>query len=355
LSSQLLINLSFLATKPTGHTIYAKNLVSHLQSLEPTLLSSQHFSGFNHYSIPGNMTPDRGSKGHFSRLLWTQFQLPKIYQNLQGSLLFSPIPEAPLLSKCRSVVTLHDLIPLRFPRWSSPLTPYFRYYIPQVLAQAKQVICDSEATAKDAAHFYQIPAKKMAIVPLAYDSSHFKFLDLPTRNYFLYVGRHDAYKNLQRVIQAFSTLRTEAQIWIAGPSDRRHTPLLTAQIEALGLIDRVKFLSYVPYAELPMLINQAIALVFPSLCEGFGLPILEAMACGTPVITSNLSSMPEVAGDAALLVDPYNVGAIAEAMGAIATDIPLSSHLRQLSLTRANQFSWAKTAESTANVLRQYL
>jgi glycosyltransferase involved in cell wall biosynthesis len=355
LSSQLLINLSFLATKPTGHTIYAKNLVSHLQALEPTLLSPQNFPGFKHYSIAGNMTPDQGSKGHFSRLLWNQFQLPKIYRKLQGTLLFSPIPEAPLFSKCRSVVTLHDLIPLKFPRWSSPLTPYFKYYIPQVLAQAKQIICDSEATAKDAAHFYQIPACKMTIVPLAYDSGHFKFLGLPTQNYFLYVGRHDAYKNLQRVIQAFSTLRTDTQIWIAGPSDRRHTPVLIAQIETLGLTDRVKFLSYVPYAELPTLINQAIALVFPSLCEGFGLPILEAMACGTPVITSNLSSMPEVAGDAALLVDPHNVGAIGEAMKAIASDPSLSSRLRQQSLIRANQFSWTKTAEFTANILKQYL
>ncbi|KAM3098566.1 glycosyltransferase family 4 protein [Phormidesmis sp. 146-35] len=355
MSSQLLINLSFLATKPTGHTIYAKNLVSQLQSLEPTLLSSQQFSGFKHYSIPGNMTPDQGSKGHFSRLVWTQFQLPKLYQKLQGNLLFSPIPEAPLFSNCRSIVTLHDLIPLKFPRWSSPLTPYFKYYIPQVLGQAKQIICDSEATANDAAHYYKIPVQKMTIVPLAYDSSHFQCLNLPIQNYFLYIGRHDAYKNLQRVIQAFSTLQTDAQMWIAGPSDRRHTPVLMAQIEALGLTDRVKFLSYVPYAELPTVINQAIALVFPSLCEGFGLPILEAMACGTPVITSNLSSMPEVAGDAALLVNPYDVGAIGEAMEAIASDSSLRSCLRQLSLTRASEFSWTKTAESTANVLKQYL
>ncbi|NJR52016.1 MAG: glycosyltransferase family 4 protein [Leptolyngbyaceae cyanobacterium CSU_1_3] len=357
MSHPFLINLSFLAAQPTGHTVYAKNLVSHLQSLAPTLLTAQEFTGFQCYSIPGNMTPDRGSKGHLSRLIWTQFQLPNLCKTLKSKLLFSPIPEAPLFSKTHHVVTLHDLIPLKFPRKTSPLTPYFKYYIPQVLSQAKQVICDSEATAKDAASFYQISAQKMTVIPLAYDSHHFRFLDLPTQNYFLYIGRHDAYKNLQRSIEAFSKLpdHSSYEFWIAGSPDRRYTPMLTAQIAALGLTQQIKFLSYVAYADLPTLINQAIALVFPSLCEGFGLPILEAMACGTPVVTSNLSSMPEVAGEAALLVDPYRVEAIAEAMGAIVTHSTLRSRLRQLSLIQASQFSWAKTAKATADVLQPFL
>lgn len=356
MSSQLLINLSFLAKKPTGHTIYAKNLVSHLKFLEPTLLISEALPDSYYYLIPENMTPGQGSKGHLNRLLWTQFQLPKIYKNLSSNLLFSPVPEAPLFSNCRYIITLHDLIPLRFPKWSSPLTLYFRYYLPHVLSQAEQIICDSESTAKDAADFFQISMQKLKVIPLAYDADHFKFLNLPTRNYFLYLGRHDRYKNLQRVIEAFSRLHNaDYEVWIAGPVDRRHTPALINQIEELGLANRVKFLSYVPYSDLPTLINQAIALVFPSLCEGFGLPILEAMACGTPVITSNLSSMPEVAGDAALLVDPYKVGAIAEAMQAIIEDANLRTHLHQLGLERASQFSWAKTGEATANVLRQYL
>ena len=354
---QLLINLSFLADKPTGHTIYANNLLSGLKGLDPILLTSHSFSDHRCYSIPDHLTPDRGSKGHRSRLLWTQCELPNIYKKLKAGLLFSPIPEAPLFTKLRYIVTLHDLIPLRFPRISSPLTPYFKYYVPQVLSQAEHIICDSEATAKDAVDFFGISIKKITVIPLAYDADHFRCLDLPTRNYFLYLGRHDAYKNLQRVIEAFSKLpdRASYELWIAGPPDHRYTPILVNQIAKLGLSQQVKFLSYTPYSELPILLNQAIALVFPSLWEGFGLPILESMACGTPVITSNLSSMPEVAGEAALLVDPYNVDAIADALRQVSSDSTLRTHLRQLSLDRASQFSWSKTADATATILNRYL
>ncbi len=356
-SHQLLINLSFLADKPTGHTVYASNLLPHLRGLDPILLTSQTFPGDRCYPIPTNLTPDRGGRGHLSRLLWTQFKLPNLYKTLKGSLLFSPIPEAPLLTELRHVVTLHDLIPLRFPKRFSPRTPYFNYYIPQVLSQAEQIICDSHATAQDAMSFFNISAKKITVIPLAYDAEHFRCLNLPTQNYFLYLGRHDAYKNLERAIEAFSRLpdRSSYEFLIAGPFDNRYTPDLVDQVTQLGMTDQVKFLSYVSYKELPILLNQAIALVFPSLWEGFGLPILEAMACGTPVITSNLSSMPEVAGEAALLIDPYDVGAIADAMHQISRDSRLRSQLRQLSLEQAHQFSWAKTAAATAEILSQYL
>ncbi len=270
--------------------------------------------------------------------------------------MFSPIPEAPLYSGCRYIVTVHDLIPLRFPQRFSRLTAYFRYYIPQVLRQAEHIICDSQATAADVANFFQIPRHKMTAIPLACDNINFRYLDLPAKNYFLYTGRHDPYKNLERLIAAFASLpdRANYELWLAGPPNA-YTPQLTAQVEKLGLQSLVKFLGYVPYSQLPVLMNQAIALVFPTLWEGFGLPILEAMACGTPVITSNLSSMPEVAGDAGLLVNPYSVGEIAEAMQTVATDSKVRSNLKTASLARSSQFSWHKTGKATANILQQYL
>lgn len=351
----ILVNLAFLASNPTGHTVYAKNLLTGLDSLKPVLLTGQNIPNYSCYQISDRLTPDQGNKGHFKRLKWTQFDLPKIYQELQSSLIFSPIPEAPIFTKCRYVITLHDFIPLRFPRFTSPLTQYYRYYIPHVLSQAQHILSDSESTANDAIALYNIPVSRITVVPLAYDDQHFKFFDLPTKNYFLYVGRHHAYKNIGRSLTAFSQLPKDYEFWIAGSPDPRFTPKLEAQAETLGIRDRVKFLSYVSYAELPELINRAIALVFPSLWEGFGLPVLEAMACGTPVITSNLSSMPEVAGDAALLVDPYNEAAIADAMKAIVTDSQLREQLRQKGLDRASHFSWQKTASQTAEILRRYV
>ena len=125
---QLLTNLSFLLTKPTGISTYAFNLIPHLKSLNPTLLTAtaQNYSDFNYYPVPNNLTPADGTKGHLNRLVWTQFQLPKIYQNLKSQLLFSPIPEAPLYTNCRFIVTAFDMIPLRFPIRLSPLTTYHK-------------------------------------------------------------------------------------------------------------------------------------------------------------------------------------------------------------------------------------
>ena len=118
--------------------------------------------------------------------------------------------------------------------------------------------------------------------------------------------------------------------------------------------DRIKFLDYVAYQNLPNLLSQAVALVFPTLWEGFGLPVLEAMACGTPVITSNLASLPEVTKKAAVLIDPYKITEIAKAMQAIALDTQMRSQLSQLGLERAKQFSWTKTAVQTQAILQQF-
>ena len=123
----------------------------------------------------------------------------------------------------------------------------------------------------------------------------------------------------------------------------------------MGLVQRVRFLGYVPYDDLPKLFREAIALVFPSLWEGFGFPVLEAMGCGTPVITSNLSSLPEVAKDAAILIDPYKVEEITDAMMTIANDAGLRSHLSELCLVRASQFSWKKTGQATVEVLKEFM
>ncbi|MGK7875274.1 MAG: glycosyltransferase family 4 protein [Xenococcaceae cyanobacterium] len=361
-SNHLLINLSFLFPKLTGITTYAANLFPYLQPLNPTLLVSQNYTDYNCYPVPANLTLEQGTRGHLRRILWTQLQLPEIYQKLRSRLIFSPVPEAPIYTKCRSVLTVHDLIPLRFPKPYSPLTLYFRYYLPQVLGQAKHIICDSTATARDIRDFLGIPAAKITCIPLAYDANHFRPLDLsrttPQQHpYFLYIGRYDPYKNLNRLINAFAAIPNcrDYQLWLAGPPDKRYTPKLKAQAEELGLTDRVKFLDYVPYDQLPIIINQALALVLPTLWEGFGLPVLEAMACGTPVITSNLSSLPEVAGDAAILIDPYNTAEITAALVAIATDENLRSHLSTLSLKQASQFSWAKTGQATVEVLTHYL
>jgi glycosyltransferase involved in cell wall biosynthesis len=313
--------------------------------------------GHNCYQIAEHLNSDYGAKGHLKRLLWTQFQLDRIHHQLGANLLFSPIPEAPLFSRCRYIVTVHDLIPLRFGKPFSRLTTYFRYYIPQVLRHAEHIICNSESTKQEIMEFFGIPESKITAILLAYDRSHFHPLNLSTSNYFLYVGRHDRHKNLDRLISAFASLsdRLDCELYLAGPSDPRYTPALKSQVEELGISHRVKFLDYIPYADLPMLINRAISMVFPSLWEGFGLPALEAMACGTPVITSHLSALPEVTGDAAILVDPYNVDEIADAMRSLLDSSSLRSQMRTSGLARAKLFDWEHTGRSTAAILSKFI
>ena len=360
LSNPLLINLSVLFDKPTGIATYAQNVVRGLSNLNPTLLSSIDLGNFKHYTIADNMTPEQGSKGHFKRLLWTQFQLPKIYKKLAANLIYSPIPEAPLFGHCRYVVMCHDLIPLRFPRLTSPLTSYFRYVVPHVLDQAEHIICNSQATAKDITDFYGIKADKITPILLGYDANNFypKKEDNSSiaRPYFLYLGRQDPYKNLIGLIDAFAAIKKNNYLLkIAGTLDPRFTPKLQKLIKELGIEEKAIFLDYLSYEELPKIISNAIALVFPTFWEGFGLPVLEAMACGTPVITSNLASLPEITGDAAVLIDPYDNAAITSAMTDLAESRQMRSHLSNLGLQQAKKFSWDKTGKATKEVLQKYL
>jgi len=370
---QLLISLAVAGTKPTGIANYAINLAQNLPVtgatfFHPRKLSSTFFEdnlAQNRWlEIPADYSAEAGKKGHFGRLVWTQFQLPKFYKASKASLprskklglIFSPAPEAPIGVGCRSVVMVHDLIPLRFPNWRSPLTLYAKFYVPQVLREAQHVVCNSQATADEIIEFFGISAQKITPIPLAYDDQHFRFLNRPTQNYFVVLGRPDPHKNMVRVLNAFAQFSQEnkdTEIWFVGPEDPRRTPGLRAQAAELGVAERVKFVGYAAYADLPEILGGAIALIFPSLWEGFGLPVLEAMACGTPVITSNRSALPEVAGDAALLIDPESSEALVEGMGAIATDNTLRENLRQAGLTRVQQFSWQKTAEQTAELLYQ--
>jgi glycosyltransferase involved in cell wall biosynthesis len=366
--ASLLVNLSVLLTKPTGISTYSLNILPYLKELDPTLLTPYPLDPFNCHLISSRLSPEHGLSGHFLRLNWTQWILPHLYTSWQSRGLFSPLPEAPLYTSCSYVVMLHDLIPLRIAT-SRALTAYFRYYVPQVLKQARHVICNSQATADDAMTFYGIPASHITPIPLACQREAFPYLDLPVKPYFLYLGRQAQHKNLARLIQAFSLVsrtviskghsglsnHSEYQLWIAGETKASLHTSLRRQIQELNLDNQVVFLGYLTHEDLLVALNQATALVMPSLWEGFGLPILEAMSCGTPVITSTGSSLPEVAGDAALLVDPYSPEQIARAMREMIEVSGLRETLREKGFAQVQQFSWQKTGLSTCQLLQQYL
>lgn len=353
----LAINLSHISAEPTGLSNYATNITPHLQSLNPTLLShsSKVFGGKQHL-IPSGMGADYGAKGHIKRLAWTQYLLPRTYKKLDCSLLFSPIPEAPLFSKIRYVVTAHDLIPLRFAPKTSRLRLYFSHYVRLVLESAEHILCNSQATAAELTSFYGLRSSKMTVTLLAHSNQCLSPLGLPPKNYFLHIGRHDSHKNIVRLVESFAKVasRQDYELWLVG-SQEKYSSAIRQLASELAVSEKIKLMNYVPEDQLNEVINQAIALVFPSLWEGFGLPVLEAMTCGIPVITSNLSALPEVAGDAAILIDPYSVDEIADAMRVIATDTQLRQQLREAGLARSQQFTWEKTGYQTVEVLKQFM
>lgn len=366
-NDHLVVSLAFLCrNRATGLQTYAVNILQHLY-FDLTLLTPPWVDMFptrRILPVHDGMSFDDGLKGHFRRLAWTQLKLPRLYRQLRSSLLFSPIPEAPLAAKCRSIVVVHDTIPLRFQCFKPRLRLYFRHYVPRVLAQSEHVICNSLATASDICYFYGLQARKITPIPLAYDNSHFRPLettaigeDRADHAYFLFIGRHDPYKNVSGLISAFASIKDSAKcmLRIVGPPHPRYTPQLRTQAQVLGVADKVEFLGYVDYQDLPALTRNAVALIIPSLWEGFGLPALEAMACGTPVIASNVASLPEVVGDAAILVNPNDQREIAAAMRDLLINPHQRTVLRVAGLARAKQFTWHRTGKETSEVLREFL
>ena len=268
----------------------------------------------------------------------------------------------------KSVVTIHDVIPLVLP-WAFPRR--HRWVLTTALArirkQAERVIVPSVAAAEDVVHFLAVERERISVIPMGCEARFQpvgeltrtaairRRYDLPPR-YILFVGTLEPRKNVTILLQAFAQVMAETPqddlgLVIAGGRGWGSEDYL-ATVDALKLRDRVRFTGFVEDDHLPDLYRGALLLVYPSLYEGFGLPVLEAMACGTPVITSNRTSLPEVAGDAALLVDPTRPEALAAAMASILSDSDLRQVLRAKGLARAQAFTWDAVAQQTIAIYR---
>ena len=308
----------------------------------------------NSLAIPGDLSMDQGREGHLRRLLWTQNQVPGLLQKTGAPLLLSPLPEAPVLRPAvRSIVLAHDLIPLRFPR-PGPLLAYHLAYVPLVLHQAERVLCNSEATAREVHRWLRVPQRKLVVVRLGFDPGQLRPLHLPRQPFFLVLGRHDYHKNLPRLLKAFAQLANpDPTLKLVGSFHGRLTAKLRRLAAELGIARQCQWIPWVGNAERRLLLNTTQALVMPSLWEGFGLPALEAMACGTPVIAGRAGALPEVVGSAGLLVNPTNPFHIAEAMAAVLSDRTIEDQARQAGPSRAALFSWDKTARQVEALLEE--
>jgi glycosyltransferase involved in cell wall biosynthesis len=342
--------LAALAQQATSHTytLYCNGLPTALPPLS---------SAFRLRSIPAPR-------------LWTHARLSAELWRHAPDVLFVPSHVIPLWHPPRSVVTIHDLGYLAFPA-AHTRARRLELHITTLWSAlaARRIIAISHATRADLVQHYGISPTKIDVVhhglsPQFHPQHSTAMLaDVCARygigapgSYLLYVGTVQPRKNLTRLIDAFAqVVRQEAggialRLVIAGKKG-----WLTEEIErraaAGGVAEQVLFPGFVADADLPALLSGALAFVFPSLYEGFGMPVLEAMACATPVLTSTTSALPEVAGDAALLVDPHDTEAIAEGLARLLTDAALRERLREQGMQRAAQFTWARCASETLRVL----
>ncbi len=364
------INASIIGESPTGLGLYAINLIRALDTLRDDLRvytsCPEALGPLRARILPSTRftRPERGLRGHFMRLIWVQTALRLRARAAGVRVLLNTVPEAILGSHMPQVTVVHDLLPLFFPAEYPRQQYYFRSLVPRVLKSSRVIVADSESTRRDIVQSYGIAPEKVRVIYPGYDPSTYsantysangvdRSREPAEDSYLLYVGNLLPHKNLLSLLDALAILRRRhrARLIIRGDGQPTYARAVRERVETLGLGGAVGFQGYAAEGALRDLYARAACLVLPSLREGFGLPVLEAMACGTPVITSGSSSLPEVGGDAALRVDPYDAIALSDAMYRVLTDMHLREDLRERGLKWVRSFSWRRTAEQMSRLL----
>ncbi len=328
MSSGIAINGRFQGRRVTGVERYASEVLRCLGPQTRVIKPRQTMTGL---------------QGH----LWEQFVLPK--ELGKDEYLWSPANTGPL-AVASQTVTIHDLSVLDHPEWfTARFRLWYLFLLPRLARRASSILTVSEHSRRSILKRFGLPEEKVSVVPDGVNLRHFHPCDPGParakydlrRDYILFVGSIDPRKNLERLLQAWARLGEfgAMELVIVGSRGNMFRPVPVRSSRR-----RTRFLGYVPDEDLPALYAGATFFIMPSLFEGFGLSVLEAMACGTPVITSHAGALPEVAGDAALQVDPTSVEGMTEAMRTLLMDHDLRSVLSKKGMERACQFSWERSA-----------
>jgi glycosyltransferase involved in cell wall biosynthesis len=350
-----------------GIGTYIRNLLRHLARLD----SQTEFVIFCRpedrdalAAVGENFRPVPETSGNYS--IAEQVRIPWALKREGVTLFHAPHYVLPPLVRCRSVVTIHDVIHLMFPQYlpNRIAFSYAKWSITQAAQRATRVMTVSQSSKRDILRFVDTEPDKIDVIYNAYDE---RFAMEPreedvvrvreryqlTDEFVLYAGNVKPHKNLERLIDAFALVRKRGldhlKLVLIGDEISKYTALRRA-VHQHQLHNYVRFLGYLPEETLAVMYRLAGVFVFPSLYEGFGLPPLEAMASGTPVVTSNVSSLPEVAGDAAVLVDPYDPQAIADGIYRVLTDEKLRRALIHKGIARAGQFSWEQSVRRVRQI-----
>ena len=345
-----------------GIGTYVRNVVRHLAQIDREttyLLFCNPADESALRDLAENFVPVVDSSAGYS--LREHVSLPLKLRSLGAELLHSPHYVRPLFCTIPSVVTIHDCIHLLFPQYlpNRMAFRYARFVMGSAIRNSSIVFTVSEASRADILRFYpSTDPAKVHVVPNAIDAELLVDPGEAERDrvreryqirgrFVLFAGNVKPHKNLERLIRAFARVRCQEgnedlRLVVIGDDVSRYASLRRTADEA-GVRQEVRFFGFVPHETLAALYRMATVFAFPSLYEGFGLPPLEAMACGTPVVTSRISSLPEVVGDGALLVDPYNEDDIAQGIARLLDDQDLRARLVERGLERAASYSWARS------------
>ena len=363
--ARVAVNASIVGENPTGLGVYSVKLVEALdERLDDLVVYTSSRDAFAPLRArigraPVLARPDHGMRGHLVRALWVQSVLRLKCRIAGVSVLVNTVPEGLIRSSLPQVTVVHDLLPLLFPEEYPRQRYYFGVLVPRVLRASAMVVADSESSRREVHARYGVPLEKIRTVHPAYDARTYRRHaadDAPRGDgppVVLFVGNLLPHKNVLGLLEAVALLRRRhpCHLVIRGHGRPAYVRAVRARTEALGLADAVTFLDYLTGPELRRLYVRADCFVLPSLGEGFGIPVLEAMACGTPVVTSDVPALREVAGEAAVFVDPRDAGGLAEAMYQVLTSRALREDLRERGLRRVQAFSWHRTGAELGEVI----
>jgi glycosyltransferase involved in cell wall biosynthesis len=304
------------------------------------------------------------------RVMWEQLVFPLLLARTRFELCHSMAYVAPFLSQTPSIVTVYDLSFVFYPNYFQRINrAYLTWGTRLSTRRARRIVTISESTKRDLIRRFDLPADKIDVVPPGVESVFFPDGDgnaverfrqtkhLP-EHYILFVGTREPRKNIPTLIRAFAKAKSHLdlphQLVIVGGKGWNDQAITRSIRECARPLD-VNLIGFAPSDELPYWYRAADAFVYPSQYEGYGMPLLEAMASGTPVVTGNVSSLPEAVGDAALIVDPADEAALEVAIGRVVRDQPLRQELIARGTDRARQFTWTRAARATADVYRRAL
>ena len=367
---RIAIDATVLPEKLGGAGIYVLNLINALSRIDREneyfiFVEKRNIKKFdlaNNFHLLGVQDMPRSL-----RLLWEQIAFPFLLKRYKIGVLHSPRYTIPLLRfGWKSVVTFHDLLFLLFFKKHNILKRFFYgWMLPISAKKAQRIIAVSLSTKKDIIKLLNISSERIEVINLGIDFSYHliekeKLEDFRRKegifgSFILYVGTLKKRKNVLNIIKAYKKIREKGRkekLIIVGNKSGEYQNIYKT-VGELGLKKNIFFTGYVDEKFLPFYYNSASLFIYPSFYEGFGLPVLEAMAAGTPVITSNISSLPEVAGDAALLLNPYDVEEMARMMEKVLNNKELQEEMREKGLKRAKLFSWERCARETLNLYEE--